>query len=83
MDDNYFCCSFSCSVRGPLHTFHHHMPDYIYFMDYIWQASHPKGNVFMPERETKAMQAKRKADGGSERLVAPLSKTFLTIHTVD
>ena len=20
MDDNYFFCSFSCSVRGPLHT---------------------------------------------------------------
>ena len=47
------------------------MPDYIYFIDIIWQTSHPKRNVFhsMPERETKAMQAKQKANAGSERLV--------------
>ena len=54
------------------------MPDYIYFIDIIWQTSHPKRNVFhnMPERETKAMQAKQKANAGSERLVGPYIKNI-------
>ena len=54
------------------------MPDYIYIIDIIWQTSHPKRNVFhsMPERETKTMQAKRKAEAGSERLVGPYIKNI-------
>ena len=43
------------------------------YIDFIWQTSHSKRDVFysMPVKETKAMRAKRKAVGGSERSVRP------------